>query len=71
MRSKKADFKKEQIQNWNRQQSPRVRPVADQIERIKGERKLEQAREGIEYRRNTRERERLIREGLIRPREEK
>lgn len=71
MRSKKADYKKKQIENWNRQASPRVRPVDKQIEIVKAERKLDQAREAIEFRRNTPLRDLLIAEGTIKPTEEK
>lgn len=71
MRSKRADVKKKLIENWNKQPNPRVRPVADQIERIKAEKKLSAAREAIEFRRNTPERDQLIAQGVIKPLEEK
>lgn len=67
MRSKKDDFKKKQIANWNKQASPRVRPVTDQIKIVLSERKLKQALTDLEYRRNMSERECLIKEGLIKP----
>lgn len=68
MRSKKADFKKKQIANWNKQASPRVRPVQDQIKLQEREKKEAKARENIEFRRNFgRDRQALIEAGIIKP----
>lgn len=72
MRSKKNDVKRRQIANWNKQQSPRVRPVQDQVKLIEREKKEAKARENIEFRRNFgRDRQALIDAGIIKPSEEK
>lgn len=67
MRSKKADIKRKQIENWNKQQNPRVKPIAEAVKQVLVERQHKQARENIEFRRNTSEREQLIAQGLIKP----
>ena len=71
MHSKKSDIKKKQIANWNKQQSPRVKPIEKAIEQVKADRKMKQALENIEFRRHTPLRDQLIAEGTIKPTEEK